>query len=234
MQQQNNDDDAAQGLRELRRKIDGLLAENVVIESEEEVQDLRDLIDGMIAIVDTQERSGVIAIKAEDFLRNADDYVEILTADEEPGLPWLRVTPRYHYRYILDEQGNPVPTTDDRAAHRLMRNIKKRTVKKTYLEFRGIKVEVSTVFTVWNLAVRPGTQPVLWDTMVFAPRCRALHNFQESYHSRREAEQGHRLVVDVARAYLHRKRSIHSPRRMAVAQRRIAAGQSVLREATTR
>lgn len=132
---------------------------------------------------------------------------------------------RRSFHFILDERGEPVPTDDRDAAARLLLDPEKRRVALTRFVFRGIAVEVSTVFLVFNHAYFDGP-PVLWETMIFA-RDRCLNNYQRRYTSRVAAIVGHALTVEVARRMVRRRRA--NSRRVMVAQRRVAAGQDVLR-----
>jgi hypothetical protein len=130
------------------------------------------------------------------------------------------------FYYLLDEHGNPVPTKNRWAVERLLRNAKARTVGKTRFVYRGIEVSVSTVFLVLNHA-HFGGPPVLWETMIFTKN-QFLDGYQERYRSRQVAEAGHALAVMMAQKTL-RERRLPSPRRIAVASRRMQRGEDVLR-----
>lgn len=125
--------------------------------------------------------------------------------------------PRYPLRFILDEQGEPVPTNDAYAAARLLMDGKAWMVAKTRFVIRGVDCEVSTVFLVHNHAYGGGP-PVLWETMIFTTNC-WLDGCMQRYTSRRDAEQGHHRLAAHA-LYTMKKRRLPSYRRMLVAQRR--------------
>lgn len=150
------------------------------------------------------------------------------------------VIPRLRPWYLLDKHGDPVPVGDTWTDHvkveRLLRNQKKRTVARTHLEFRGKPIEVSTVFLAFNHQHFDGP-PILWETMIFvydygdSPVYKGLNERQWRYESKHDAKLGHRSVVKGVRCFLaalHRQRR-PSPVRRAKAQKRIAAGQDVLR-----
>lgn len=218
--QQNHDDDLRE-LRELRGEIDTLLATNT-IKANEETHLLRDLVELMLVLLDPTEEGDV----RPDALRRVDDVLGIVEEDLKSEYAWRSMPPRY---YVLDGQGNPVPTNDYEAVARLRRNIKARRVAESRLTSRGVEIWVSTVFISHNMAM-PEERPVLWETMVFASGC-SIDGYRDRYHSRAEAKQGHRAIVRSALHYLQcQHRLQRSRRRMAVAQRRIAAGQSVLRK----
>ncbi len=135
------------------------------------------------------------------------------------------------YYYLLDNEGNPVSTKNRRAVELLLRDGPARTIAKTFMVYRGIGVEVSTVFLVLNHA-HFGGPPVLWETMTFS-ECDHIDGHQWRYTSRKDAEQGHKDAVAFVRAEI-KQRIKQSPRRQYVAQRRILAGKDVLRRCPTR
>lgn len=134
--------------------------------------------------------------------------------------------PPHGYYWLLDEQGDPVPTSDRVLVELLLRSGRDRAVGKTTFVYRGIKVYVSTVFLVLNHAFDDGP-PVLWETMIFTKN-QWLDGYQERYRSRIEAEAGHARATMMAQKTL-RERRLPSPRRLAVAKRRICEGRDVLR-----
>ncbi len=131
------------------------------------------------------------------------------------------------YYYLLDEQGNPVPTKNRWAVELLLRDGPARTIAKTFMVYRGIGVEVSTIFLVLNHA-HFGGPPILWETMTFSECSDHIDGHQWRYASRKDAEQGHKDAVAFVRTEI-KQRIKQSPRRQYVAQRRILAGKDVLR-----
>jgi hypothetical protein len=119
-----------------------------------------------------------------------------------------------------------VPTKNRYAVEWLLRNAKARTVGKTRFVYRGIEVSVSTVFLVLNHA-HFGGPPILWETMIFTKN-QFLDGYQERYTGRQAAEAGHALAVMMAQKTL-RERRLPSPRRIAVAERRMQRSEDVLR-----
>ena len=75
----------------------------------------------------------------------------------------LSQTGMYQFYFLLDDQGNPYPTDDARAASQLLSDVEKRRIGETF--FGAIRV--STVFLVFNHGAHD-EQPVLYETMVFA------------------------------------------------------------------
>jgi len=140
------------------------------------------------------------------------------------GWPW-----QY---YILDEQGQPVPTNDLYAIGRLLGNIKARKVAETHFVFRGLPVGISTRNTVLNHAHGPCAEPVLWETMVFT-RSPHLDGLCQRYTSKCAAIYGHNWLVAHCYRYLRTHRPI-SNRRALVAERRAQRGQSVARKGVAR
>lgn len=86
--------------------------------------------------------------------------------------------------YLLDDQGNPVPTDDMDAWGEFMRDATQRTVGKTKIG----KTEVSTVFLGMDHNFTGSGDPVLWETCIF-------HENESEvvgrYESAVEAELGH-------------------------------------------
>ncbi len=86
--------------------------------------------------------------------------------------------------YLLDEQGNPVPTEDMNAWGALMRDAEKRTIGKTTIG----NIVVSTVFLGMDHNFTGKGGPVLWETCVFREDAPDVAG---RYLSRAEAELGH-------------------------------------------
>ena len=126
--------------------------------------------------------------------------------------------PGYHMQYIFDEQDRPIPTEDMRLAHTLFCDAKKRRVALTNIRFRGIGVEISTVFTVYNYDHSFSQFPVLWETMIFSRNKKSIDLWQQRYREREDAVEGHREMVKLVMEEL--KRHPRSTRRMRVAARR--------------
>ena len=90
--------------------------------------------------------------------------------------------------YVLDEHGEPLPTTSLEAEGQL-RDGPSRRVAWTDIDD---KTAVSTVFLCIDHSFEPNDKPVLWETMV---RRNGYFNEQWRYSSRAEAEAGHTAVV---------------------------------------
>lgn len=133
--------------------------------------------------------------------------------DEErcpPGLDpdmWRRA---HHFRYILDDEGNPVVCEDVfEWARWVEAHPDWKVVARTLLEEQ--QVEVSTVFLALDHDFTFRGAPVLWETMVFHDRLESRDFFgrtvtarpstdhQWRYRSRAAAEAGHRAVVQAIR-----------------------------------
>jgi hypothetical protein len=161
---------------------------------------------------------------------------EVSLVDETGNEHPLPLPPRRpSFWYLLDEQGQPVPTNDIGAVARLLGNAKARTVAKTSFVAYGKHVDISTVFLVLNHAHLSGSEPVLWESMVFT-NFQRLHEMQMRYTSAEEAKAGHRWLVTYTKRFLgadrwsrrRRKPTIHQAvalfRRQRLAQRRKRGG----------
>lgn len=96
--------------------------------------------------------------------------------------------------YILDDDGEPVPTTDLEHWARWMDDGHRIVVQ----EWPRPDVQVSTVFLGRDHNFTAHGPPVLWESMIFGG---AFDQWQERYTSRRDAEHGHaRLVAMVTDA----------------------------------
>lgn len=117
--------------------------------------------------------------------------------------------------YYILRGTQPVPTNDPREAERLLRHPTRRRVG--YAELPD-GIVVSTVFLVidhgWG-----GTQPILWETMVFQGE--RAHG-QQRYATYSAARRGHKDVV-------RRLRTLHSWRRQQTVNmlQRVAPGGSL-------
>lgn len=118
--------------------------------------------------------------------------------------------------YLLDDDGEPVPTTDVmRWAVWFEQSADQRVLKQDYVEGERHTVEifgrahhggvgVSTVFLGLDHNHRATGPPILWESMVFGT---SLDGTQRRYASREEALAGHaRLVEDVRAAYEQEQR----------------------------
>jgi len=109
----------------------------------------------------------------------------------------------YHMQYVLDEHYNPIPTRSDYLACTLLHDQERRTVAKTHIRFRGARIEISTVFLVFNHGFN--STPMLYETMIFAKGRRALDQYQERYTTREEAIRGHVATIRMVWQELKRK-----------------------------
>lgn len=131
------------------------------------------------------------------------------------------------YHYILDEHGNPVHCEDRQRVRRFIRR-KRHIVKETILHHGKMTVQIVTTLVIHNPAPADEVPPPQWMTSIISANTGKV-GFQCATTKRRDVLRMHRDVV------MHAKQAIadcrvrpSSPRRRAVAQRRIAAGQSVL------
>lgn len=99
-------------------------------------------------------------------------------------------------RYILDDQGEPVPCPD------LMEWARWLAHGRHLAHDQVGDLEVSTVFLGIDHSFHGGGPPVLWETMIFhrGSRQTALDGYQERYASRESALRGHADAVAKARA----------------------------------
>lgn len=105
---------------------------------------------------------------------------------------------RYRTTYVCDHEGRPVPTNESKIWGPFLMNMEKRRVERTVFRFRGVPVEVSTVFLVFNHQYDPyDERPVLWETMIFS-RSKRVDQYQERYKSLEEARAGHRTAIGEA------------------------------------
>ena len=91
-------------------------------------------------------------------------------------------------RYVLDDQGNPVPETDPMVWARWFADVNKRRLAMTDLPGGGY---VSTVFLGLDHGWSDGP-PALWETMVFGV---TGDETQERYTSHDDALAGHEAIV---------------------------------------
>ena len=143
----------------------------------------------------------------------AQSLFDDLQSDLYRGLP-----PGYHMYYIFDEQGQPIPTENLAAMSDLLSHPEKRRVGKTTIRFRGMEVDVSTIFLVMNHDHSFSRFPVLWESMTFTSDCARVDEWQDRYRSREDAIEGHKEMIRNVLQEL--KRHPRSTRRMKVAQRR--------------
>lgn len=193
----NNNDDLLQGIEEIM--------EEHADQSSDEYRGRQKWIDALIGV----------------------DQVEVSSEPSQPGvythtfMP-TRTRPLY---YSLNAQGNPVPCGIIEA-NALLSNAKKRTVARTFLRIRGVRVEISTVFLVIDHAFLGGP-PILWETMTFS-RHPEFDNLKMRHRSRDAASERHNALVGEIIANLRLHRHQRSARRIQVAKRRLARGESVL------
>jgi hypothetical protein len=133
---------------------------------------------------------------------------------------WLHDRPLSGLTYILADDGRTaIPAPSYLAAEYCLRNIGMRRVGRDTLTFRGVSVEVSTVFTVHNYNfINDGGAPILWETMTFSQHKAALDGWQYRYTSYEDASFGHECVVALMRHEL--RRHPVSVRRARVARRK--------------
>lgn len=94
--------------------------------------------------------------------------------------------------YILDEQNNPVQTSDRALVEEFLRSEKK-IVDQT--EHRGYVV--STVFLALDHKFLYSVgDPVLWETMIFEQGDTGKETYQERYTSYEDAVKGHQDAID--------------------------------------
>lgn len=99
--------------------------------------------------------------------------------------------------YILNERGEP-ERSDDLGAFALWFAEADRCVAKDEID----GALVSTCFLAFDHSIT-GDEPVLWETMIFGG---PLHLWCRRYTSRDEAQRGHALAVEEARAAQNRNR----------------------------
>jgi len=110
------------------------------------------------------------------------------------------VSEGFNGRYVLNEQGQPMPEPDLLTWARWMENIDARRVEYTELESGAW---ISTVFLGLDHSWAPFTdplsyKPVLWETMIFEEGTQQAL-FQRRYVSREDALRGHWEAVEMCR-----------------------------------
>ena len=96
-------------------------------------------------------------------------------------------------KYILDEQGNPVPCEDLYKWGRWLEGDENRILKHDYILSK--RILVSTVFLGVDHNFGDDGPPVLWETMIFGGK----HNdYQDRYTSKENALIGHQLALAMA------------------------------------
>jgi hypothetical protein len=104
-----------------------------------------------------------------------------------------------NHRYILDNEGNPVPEPDIYKWAGWHADIGNRRVAYTTLDDGSY---VSTVFLGTDHNFMQDGPPVLWETMTFnVPN--DLGEFQERYTSEADARAGHLRIVKMLRDQIH-------------------------------
>ena len=96
-------------------------------------------------------------------------------------------------KYILDENGNPVPCKDVLKWAEWFENNVNMTFAETILD----DVRVSTVFLGLDHCFSyPKTgKPLLWETMIFNNKDETTWNYQVRYSSKEDAAKGHAEAV---------------------------------------
>ena len=133
------------------------------------------------------------------------------------------------YHYILDSTGNPVHCEDEEEVRRFQRRDGHLIAEKK-LQWDGVEFEIVTAFIVHNAMINGQVPVPHWITVLGSSTVKQARRW--FWHSAAEARAGHASVVKKcieAFAKEHRTRR-PSPRRLKVVQRRLAAGQSVLRK----
>ena len=95
-------------------------------------------------------------------------------------------------KYILDEQGEPVPCDDPLKWSEWFETANHRLAFDT-LGYEGSAVEVSTVFLGINHNFGTEGPPLLWETLVSGPGCD--DGYLERYSTEAEALRGHTKAV---------------------------------------
>lgn len=98
-------------------------------------------------------------------------------------------------KYILDDDGNPIPCEDLYVWGYWMELKGVRRVGLNEFEINGEKISVSTVFLGINHAFGGG-EPILWETMIFGGK---EDQYQERYSSKEEAIAGHLFAIKLAK-----------------------------------
>jgi hypothetical protein len=98
-----------------------------------------------------------------------------------------------HGRYILNDNGRPIPCEDLFAwAEWMEKSHEKRVVERTQIDEH---VRVSTVFLGLDHNFFSGGNPILFESMIFG----GPHDqHQERYRTREEAQRGHQAMVEWA------------------------------------
>lgn len=105
-------------------------------------------------------------------------------------------------RYILDDDGNPVPCPDlitwanwfEQASVPRDDGQCDRHVAVSLRGELGKETMISTVFLGLDHSLTPGAPPLLFETMIFRPDSTA-DDYQERYTTREEALAGHKVTV---------------------------------------
>lgn len=100
--------------------------------------------------------------------------------------------------YILDKDKNPVPAKDMIQANRLLVDTDSRRVAldDIIVEDYAITITVSTVFLVLDHNHLPKGKPILFESMIFNGE---LNQSLDRYHTWREAEYGHKKMVELVK-----------------------------------
>lgn len=133
------------------------------------------------------------------------------------------------YHYILDSAGQPVHCEDGKEIEAFQRRGAHILANKRF-NCQGLKMQVTTGFMVHNAMTSDEPPVPCWATQVIREDTEEV-GAQEVTYSAADAMRMHRYVCAstqhiIASVYRQRR---PSPTRRAVAQRRIAAGQDVLR-----
>lgn len=113
----------------------------------------------------------------------------------------LGITPPNRTKYyILNDQGQPVPSTMAKSSVWLERYNEKRIVKQEWIE----NVQVSTIF-LWIDHAWMGGPPVLWETMTFSNRKNFDQDSDRCGGNREQAEAMHERMCAKVRRSLKNK-----------------------------
>ena len=107
---------------------------------------------------------------------------------------WVPASYPEKSRYLLDAQGNPYPSDDSDAIDKLLHDIEKRRVALTEKDVADHHIKVSTVFLVWNRELTPDREPIIYETATSIDDFEYI--FSTQYHTKQEAEEGHREAVE--------------------------------------
>lgn len=100
-------------------------------------------------------------------------------------------------QYILDKNGKPKPEKDILKWAKWFQSPGNRIVEHTHIG----DVMISTVFMGLDHSFGSG-KPVLWETMIFGSKHKALKDYQVRYTAISNARKGHKYAVQFAKNIL--------------------------------